>query len=95
MKYLIQNTKEFVIAIAVIVGLIVLSILALKTGDYKAIGGAFVNDIFTLLGLYYNMPTSEENSLATGEMRQAKAAKKNGYVGENFTDEAEEVEEDV
>lgn len=96
MKYLIQNKKEFAISVGVFVMTAINLVRALMAKEItEELIIAFVLAVFTLLGWFYNMPTSEENCIATGEMRQAKAMKKDGYVGENFDDEAEEVEEDV
>ena len=48
---------------------------------------AFVLAFCTLLGWYYNMPTSEENCEHTGEMRLAKKQNKGITDGENFKDD--------
>lgn len=96
MKYLIQNKKEFAISVGVFVMTAINLVRALMAKEItEELIVAFVLAVFTLLGWFYNMPTSEENCIATGEMRQWKAAKKDGYVGELFDDETEEVEEDV
>ena len=72
MRYLVKHTKEFVIAICVFICVITISVLAIMSGDYLKVAGALVNDVATLLGLYFNMPTSKENSEATVEMRLLK-----------------------
>lgn len=87
MKYLIQNRKEFVITLgilATIILVIVWSLWSLIHGEFDfknliAVAAA----IFEILGWYYNMPTSEENCEATGEMR-AKKAEQKGVNGEAF-----------
>ena len=85
MKYLIQHRKEFAIS----VGFFVMTAISLA----KAIIGkqidedliiAFVYAFFGVLAWFYNMPTSEENCEATGDMRQRKAEKKADYKGERF-----------
>ena len=50
---------------------------------------AIVSAIVGALAWYYNMPTSEENCEATGEMRLRKAEKK-GINGEYFHEEGKE-----
>lgn len=91
MKYLVQNKKEFTIAIV--------TVLFTAWNVYKAIRegvlteatlSAFILAVFTLLGLYYNMPTSKENCEHTGAMRLEKAQNKGIVTGENFTDDIEE-----
>lgn len=72
MKYLIRHTKELVIAICVIISVITISVLAIMSGDYLKVAGALASDVATLLGLYFNVPTSEENSEATIAMRLLK-----------------------
>ena len=95
MKYLIQNTKEFVIAICVVLCVITICVLAVLSGDYLKMAGALVNVVFTLLGLYYNIPTSEENCKATGYMRWLKSIRKGEGVGDGLADEPEtDAEED-
>lgn len=105
MKYLIQNRKEFVITLgilATIILVIVWSLWSLIHGEFDfknliAVAAA----IFEILGWYYNMPTSEENCEATGEMRIRKAEKTGKLNGEYFygddgmdDEDFQEVEED-
>lgn len=93
MKYLIKHKKEFAISIGVFVMTIINLIKAIKTGDIaEDVIVAFVLALFTILGWFYNMPTSIENCEATGEMRLAKEQKKGKVTGENFFDEIEEDE---
>lgn len=89
MKYLIQHTKEFVIAICVIICVITISVLAFMSGDYIKVAGALVNDVLTLLGLYFNMPTSEENHEATIQMR---LLKKKDELPDDYFEEGEDDE---
>lgn len=90
MKYLIKNRKEFAIS----VGFFVMTAFNL----YKAIMSkditedliaAVIYAFFGILAWFYNMPTSEENCIHTGEMRLEKEEKKNpDHNGERFyTDE--------
>lgn len=53
---------------------------------------AVVYGFFGVLAWFYNMPTSEENCEATGEMRLKKAQKKGKIDGENFIEEGDEDE---
>ena len=61
MKYLIKHKKEFAISIGVFVMTIINLIKAIKTGDIaEDVIVAFVLALFTILGWFYNMPTSIE-----------------------------------
>lgn len=85
MKYLIQNRKEFAISVGFFVMTaisLIKAIMAKEINEDLII--AFVYAFFGVLAWYYNMPTSEENCEATGECRQRKAEKKEGYEGEVF-----------
>lgn len=93
MKYLIKHKREFTIAIVTVVFTGWNVYKAIREGVLtEATLSAFILAIFTLLGLYYNMPTSKENCEHTGAMRLEKQQNKGKFDGENFTDEAEEVE---
>lgn len=90
MRYLIQNKKEFAISIGVFVMTLINLIRAIMTKQItEECIVAFVLAFFTVLGWYYNMPTSEENCEATGEMR-AKKNEKKGINGEYFYEEGKE-----
>ena len=79
MKYLIQNRKEFIISLGVLVTILLVVFWCV----WSIIDGSFTyknliaiaGEIFTILGWYYNMPTSEENCKHTGMMRLEKAYK--------------------
>jgi len=88
MKYLIQNKREFAISIGVFVMTAINLVRAVMAKEItQECIVAFVLAFFTVLGWYYNMPTSEENCEATGELR-AKKAEQKGVNGEAFyTDE--------
>ena len=95
MKYLIQNKKEFAITVAAFI------MAAINLG--RAIRAGEINDELivavlvtgtTILAWFYNMPTSEENCRHTGQMRLEKEQRKGIFTGEDFTDEADDVEED-
>lgn len=98
MKYLIQNRKEFIISLGVLVTIL----LVIFWCVWSIIDGSFTyknliaiaGEIFTILGWYYNMPTSEENCKHTGMMRLEKAYKKDGADGEDFFEDIEDFEED-
>lgn len=93
MKYLIQNKKEFAITVAAFIMAVVNLVRAIRSGEIseELIVAVLVTGT-TILAWYYNMPTSEENCIATGQMRHAKAKKKQGYVGEDFEDDPDEEE---
>ena len=98
MKYLIQNTKEFLISCGVFATFLVLIFWVVWAIVHNDLGAqhlvAFVAAVFEFLGWYYNMPTSSENCVATGKMRLQKALKNmDRYIGENFDEEPEDVEE--
>lgn len=88
MKYLIQNKKEFAISVGVFVMTAINLVRAVMSKELTQESiVAFVLALFTLLGWYYNMPTSEENCEKTGEMRLLKAIKRYGNNGEDYLDE--------
>lgn len=85
MRYLIQHKKEFAISIGVFVMTLINLIRAIMAKEVtQECIVAFVLAFFTVLGWYYNMPTSEENCEHTGEMRQEKAEKAGTVSGEYF-----------
>lgn len=85
MKYLIQNRKEFAISVGFFIMTLLNLIRAIKSKDIaEDLVVAVVYAFFGVLAWFYNMPTSEENCEATGDMRQRKAEKKKGYKGERF-----------
>lgn len=93
MKYLIQNRKEFAISVGFFVMTaisLVKAIMAKQIDENLII--AFVYAFFGVLAWFYNMPTSEENCEATGEMRLKKKQKKGKIDGENFIEEGDEDE---
>lgn len=96
MKYLIKHQKEFIITIgvfatiAVVLAWVVYS--AVKgTLDYEHIV-AIIGVIFEALGWFYNMPTSEENTEATLEMRLQKL--KNELEYDYYEDDPDDIEEE-
>ncbi|MEE1163524.1 MAG: hypothetical protein UHU21_07505 [Lachnospiraceae bacterium] len=94
MKYLIKHQKEFIITIgvfatiAVVLAWVVYSAVN-GTLDYKQIV-AIIGVIFEALGWFYNMPTSEENTEATLEMRLRKL--KNELEYDYFEEDPDEQE---
>ena len=104
MKYLIQNRKEFTITIVALIVAIadILKVLGLDIPDVsEEYVLAIVSAIMGVLVWFYNMPTSEENCEATGEMRMKKAEKTGKLNGEYFygddgmdDEDFQEVEED-
>lgn len=95
MRYLIQNRKEFAITVAAFVMAIVNLINAIRKGALSE--DTIIAVLVTAVGVlawYYNMPTSEENSLATGYMRWLKQTKAGKGLGDGLQDEPE-VDEDA
>ena len=91
MKYLIQNRKEFAIS----VGFFIMTAINLGKSIYaKEINQdlivAVIYAFFGVLAWFYNMPTSEANSIYTGMMRLEKQQKSGKITGENFFDEIED-----
>lgn len=94
MRYLIKNKKEFAISIGVFVMTLLNLIRAIMSKDItEECIVAFVLAAFTLLGWFYNMPTSKENCEMTGEMRLKKRQNKGEIDGEDFVEEPQEVDE--
>ena len=99
MRYLIKNRKEFGITVGLFVFMAVDLYNRLKQGEIDPdLIAKFVFYGFGVLAWFYNMPTSEENCIHTGEMR-AEKAEKNGVNGEYFyydeEPDAEEAEEEA
>lgn len=96
MKYLIKHRKESIISLGVFVTVLLVifwSIWSIIHGifDYKNLI-TVAAAIFEILGWYYNMPTSEENCEATGEMRARKAEKNGTVEGEYFYSDDDELD---
>lgn len=73
MKYLIKHRKEFAITVAGFIMAVISLVNALKAKELNE--DVIITVIFTalaVLGWFFNMPTSEENSEATLEMRLLK-----------------------
>lgn len=88
MRYLIKNRKEFAISVGVFVMTTINIVRAIMSKEItQECIVAFVLAGFTLLGWFYNMPTSEENCRHTGEMRLEKHRPDDG---EDFFEEVEE-----
>ena len=95
MKYLIQNKKEFAISVGVFIMTAINIVKAIMSKEItEDLIVAFVLALFTILGWFYNMPTSKQNCEHTGAMRLEKEQNKGKITGENFTDEAEEIKEE-
>ena len=94
MKYLIQNRKEFAISIGFFVMTAINLIRAIMSKDIsEELIVAVVYGFFGVLAWFYNMPTSEENCLHTGEMRLEKAQNKYQFDGEEFVEELDDLED--
>ncbi len=94
MKILIKHPKEFALAIAVVVMNAIAVVKAIKEGALtQDLIVALLVAIFSLLGLYFNIPTSEENAIHTGAMRLEKAQNKGNVTGEDFTEDGDFEEE--
>lgn len=76
MKYLINFKKETIITIfvfATILAVVVWAIVSLFKGTFSVEQClALIAAVFEYFGWYFNMPTSEENSVFTRGMRAAK-----------------------
>lgn len=100
MKYLLQNRKEATITIVALI-VAILDILRVFGIDVPSISEEYILTIISaIMGVlvwYFNMPTSEENCEATGEMRAKKAEHKGILEGEYFWGDngEEEVIEEV
>lgn len=95
MKYLIQNKKEFAISVGFFVMTALNLYKSIKDGELtEDVIVAFVLAAFSLAAWYYNMPTSAENDEATFLMRQRKAEKAEGYIGEKFFDDEDDPEDE-
>lgn len=93
MRILIQHPKEFAIAIAVVVMNAVSLGKAIKEGVISQdMIVALLVAIFSLIGLYYNIPTSEENSYHTEMMRLEKA---NEDLPDDYWEDDEDEGEDL
>lgn len=78
------------LTIAAIVAITILVIKSLCVAS--VILGAFVICVM-IINHWFNNDYSEEHCIATGEARLKKKTRKGNLVGENFYDEAEEVED--
>lgn len=73
MKYLIKYPKRFAIALGAVVFNLINIVRAIMTGEVtEEMLVAFLLAVFTLLGLYYNMPTSPEGESGTQLMLDMK-----------------------
>ena len=93
MKYLIQHKERFALAMAVVVINAVNLWRAIKEGVLtQETIVAFLVAVFTLLGLYYNIPTSEANSYHTDMMALEKA---NEDLPDDYFEDDEDEGEDL
>lgn len=94
MKYLIKHRKEFAITIAAAVAAVINFVNAVRSGVFsEETLIAVIVSVLGVLAWYYNMPTSEENDIATNEMRQRKLENDPNYKGEKFFDEVTDDEQ--
>lgn len=92
MKYLIKNRKEFAISVGFFIMTAISLVKAVMAKEFNEdVVIAFIYAFFGVLAWFYNMPTSEENCIHTGEMRAWKAEKE-GINGEYFYEGSEEDE---
>lgn len=95
MKYLIQNRKEFAISVGFFVMTAINLVKAIRSKDMtEDLVVAVVYGALGVLAWFYNMPTSEENCIATGQMRLMKEQNKGRTDGEFFLEEPEDEEDD-
>ena len=92
MKYLIQNRKEFAISAGFFIMATINFIRAIKSKNVtEEVIVAVIFTFFGVLAWFYNMPTSEENCVATGSMRLEKQQKAGNIPAEDFISEDEDV----
>ena len=93
LKILAQHPKEFAIAIAVVIINAVNLYQAIRSNTFtQDMIVALLIAIFSLVGLYFNIPTSEENAKHTGLMRLEKKYNREGTDGEDFFEDPEDEE---
>lgn len=98
MKYLIQNRKEFAISVGFFIMTAINIIKAIMSKNItEDLIVAVIYGFFGVMAWFYNMPTSEENCVHTGEVRYEKAVKAGKITSENYEidDFEEEGEEDA
>ena len=95
MKYLIKNRKEFAISVGFFIMTAFNLYRAIRSKDVtEDIIVAVIYAFFGILAWFFNMPTSEENCIHTGEMRLEKQENKNKEIfGELFYSDEEEPDE--
>lgn len=90
MKYLIQHRREFAISAGFFIMTAINLIRAIMSKEIaEELIVAVIYGFFGVLAWFYNMPTSEENCVHTGEMRAERDEKK-GINGEYFYVEGKE-----
>ena len=95
MKYLIRNRKEFAISVGFFIMTAINLAKAVMSKDIsEELLVAVIYAFFGVLAWFYNMPTSEENCVHTGEMRLEKEEKKGNVNGDIFFSDEEEVDQD-
>lgn len=97
MKYLIQHKERFALAIAVVVINAINLGQAIKDGILtQETIVAFLVAIFTLLGLFFNIPTSEQNLYHTEQMLLEKANEDlpDDYWEDEFEEDGEDLTQD-
>ena len=91
MKYIIQNRKEFAISAGFFVMTAINLIRAIRSKEMtEEIIVAAIYAFFGVLAWFYNMPTSEENCIATGSMRLEKQQKAGDIPAEDFISDDED-----
>ena len=96
MKYLIKNKKEFIATVVAIIVGIANILKGFGIVDFDVNAESITAVVTVIVGgiiWYFNMPTRKENCEHTGAMRLEKEQAKGIITGEDFTDEAEEIEE--
>ena len=97
MKYLIEYPMRSAIAIGAVVMNLINIIRAIRTGEItEEMIVAFLLAVFTLLGLYYNMPTSIEGMAGLEEIKTLKECRnyEQEYVPDPDDDEEWEGDDD-
>lgn len=65
-----------------------------KVDFYYKVASLVLNFVIVALATYFNNDYTETAAKFTGEMRQAKLEKMDGYIGEKFFDDEEEEDEE-
>ena len=95
MKYLIKYPKRFAIALGAVIFNLINIVRAIRTGEVtEEMLMAFFLALFTLLGLYFNMPTSPEGEVGTLQTIEMKELANSEWEYVEEPEDAEVIEDD-